>query len=270
MRTIALLTGLLLSTFGYSQPKITGDWTQGGLLQGQTAPGSKVFIFDREVKVSPEGHFVFGLGRNTAKEIELVIQTGKGAKQIYRYPVKQRDYKTQKINGVDKKYVSPPAEVAKRIKREASQIWLARQTETPKRYYVKGFDWPASGPITGVYGSQRVFNGVPKRPHYGLDIAGPVGAKVVAPAPGVITLTHDNMYYSGGTLIIDHGHGVSSTFLHLSKILVEEGTLVQQGQLVAELGATGRVTGPHLDWRINWFNQRLDPYLLLPPAPNTQ
>ncbi len=267
VRYFVLVIAVCFTSFVYSKPQIQGDWIQGGLLQGKVAPGSKVFIFDREATVSQEGHFVFGLGRDTEKSIELIVQSADGERQTYPYSVKQRSYKTQRIDGVDKKYVAPPPEVSKRIKRDASQVRQARKLDTSIRHYAQGFDWPAEGPITGVYGSQRVFNGVPKRPHYGLDIAGPVGTRVVAPASGVITLTHDNMYYSGGTVIIDHGHGVSSTFLHLSKILVKEGARVQQGELVAELGASGRVTGPHLDWRVNWFNQRLDPLLLLPPAP---
>ena len=170
------------------------------------------------------------------------------------------------IEGVDDKYVRElSAELKKRTQAEAGQVWRARQTLRASSEYAKGFIWPAEGPVTGVYGSQRVFNGVPKRPHYGLDIAGPVGTPVVAPASGEVTLVNEDMYYSGGTLVIDHGQGVSSTFIHLSKIHVKSGESIAQGQLIAEMGATGRVTGPHLDWRINWFNQRLDPALVLPP-----
>ena len=129
------------------------------------------------------------------------------------------------------------------------------------------FVWPIEGRITGVYGSQRVYNGVAGRPHYGVDVAAPVGAEVNAPAAGRIVLAHNNMFYSGGTLIIDHGHGLTSSFLHLSKILVEEGQEVQGGELVAEVGATGRVKGPHLDWRMNWRGARVDPELLVPEMP---
>ncbi len=257
--------GILLCPAVYAELSISGKWIQGGLLQGKTEPANKVFVFEREVKVSDNGHFVFGLGRDTAKQIELVVTNPAGETRRYQYVVQQRNYATQKIEGVAQKYVAPPPEVSQRIKREAAKVWKARQQVTESFEYTLGFDWPAEGPVTGVYGSQRVFNGVPKRPHYGLDIAGPVGTKVVAPAAGRVSLTDDNMYYSGGTLIVDHGYGVSSTFIHLSKILVEEGDYVDRGQLIAEIGATGRVTGPHLDWRINWFDQRLDPELLLPP-----
>ncbi len=262
---LVFFVGILLCQAAVAEPSISGNWVQGGLLQGKTNPANKVFLLDREVDVSDKGHFVFGLGRDTAKQIELVVTNPAGEKQSYQYAVKQRNYATQKIEGVEQKYVAPPPEVSQRIKREAAKVWQARQQVTESFEYTLGFDWPAEGPVTGVYGSQRVFNGVPKRPHYGLDIAGPVGTKVIAPAAGRVSLTDDNMYYSGGTLIVDHGYGVSSTFIHLSKILVEEGDYVDRGQPIAEIGATGRVTGPHLDWRINWFDQRLDPELLLPP-----
>ncbi len=262
---LILSAGLLLSQIGVAEPSISGKWIQGGLLQGKIDPTNKVFVFEREVKVSDKGYFVFGLGRDTAKQIELVVVNSAGENKRYQYDVDQRSYATQKIEGVAQKYVAPPPAVCQRIKRAAAKVWKARQQITESFEYALGFDWPAEGPVTGVYGSQRVFNGVPKRPHYGLDIAGPVGTKVIAPAAGRVSLTDDNMYYSGGTLIVDHGYGVSSTFIHLSKILVKEGDYVERGQLIAEIGATGRVTGPHLDWRINWFDQRLDPELLLPP-----
>ncbi len=262
---LILSVNILLGQVVNAEPIISGKWVQGGLLKGKTDPANKVFVFKREVKVTNKGHFVFGLGRDTAKQIELTIESPEGKKQRYQYEVEQRRYATQKIEGVEQKYVAPPSEVSQRIKREAAKIWKARQQTTESLEYALGFDWPAEGPVTGVYGSQRVFNGVPKRPHYGLDIAGPVGTKVVAPAAGRVSLRDNDMYYSGGTLIVDHGYGVSSTFIHLSKILVGEGDYVERGQLIAEIGATGRVTGPHLDWRINWFDQRLDPELLLPP-----
>ncbi len=262
-------TGLLPVGATLAEPVISGQWIQGGLLKGKTAPGNKVRIFGREVYVDQHGGFVFGLGRDAAESVALTIENGDGSQQQFTYQVKQREYRTQKIEGVEQKYVAPPPEVTKRIKNEAARVWQARRQTSNHAHFGAGFSWPLIGPITGVYGSQRIFNGVPKRPHYGLDIAGPVGAVVSAPAPGVVTLAHDDMYYSGGTLIIDHGQGVSSTFIHLSKLLVGVGESVQRGRAVAEVGATGRVTGPHLDWRINWFDQRLDPYLLLPPMPDS-
>ena len=243
---------------------VMGQWIQGGMLTGKTEPGAKVKVLGREAYVDANGAFVFGLGRDTAAEITLEVTTANGKVVTRTYPVEQREYDIQKIEGVAQKYVKPPAEVSERIKRENASVWRARQTLRKTDEFAKGFLWPAKGRITGVYGSQRVFNGVPKRPHFGLDIAGPTGTKVIAPAAGEVTFANDDLYYSGGTLIVDHGQGISSTFIHLSKLHVNVGDKVATGDLIAEIGATGRVTGPHLDWRVNWFNERLDPMLLLP------
>ena len=160
--------------------------------------------------------------------------------------------------------VTPPDSVLARIKDDNWRVAKARKTSSERADFAARFIWPAEGPITGVYGSQRVFNGVPKRPHYGVDVGAPTGTQVIAPAGGKVTLAHPDLYYSGGTIIIDHGLGVNSTFLHLSKLTVEPGEMVKQGQKIGEIGATGRATGPHLDWRINWFSERLDPALLVP------
>ena len=246
--------------------EVKGSWIQGALLRGKVDLHSSVRIFDRDVNVMETGEFVFGLGRDTPEVVNIeVVKDGKS--YFYPFSVQQRSYKVQRIDGVANKYVQPPEDVLDRIKAENRTVRRARQTDRNSVEFLKGFELPAKGPITGIYGSQRVFNGVPKRPHFGLDIAGPVGAPVQAPAPGVVTLANDDLYFSGGTLIVDHGQGVSSTFIHLHKILVKEGDQVQAGQLIAEIGATGRVTGPHLDWRVNWFNQRLDPQLLLVDHP---
>jgi murein DD-endopeptidase MepM/ murein hydrolase activator NlpD len=153
--------------------------------------------------------------------------------------------------------------VLERIRREGRLVRQARADNDPREDFLQGFIKPLEGPITGVYGSQRVYNGVPKNPHYGLDIARPTGTVVVAPAPGIVKLVHDDMYYSGGTLVLDHGYGLSSSFIHLSGALVKEGQRVEAGDAIAKVGATGRATGPHLDWRVNWFNVRLDPALVL-------
>lgn len=242
-----------------SDIKLQSELVQGGLVFGQTEPETSIQVFGKSVYVDAQGKFIFGLGRDVKSTLDIVVNG-----ESKSYPVKQRQYQLQKIEGVDQKYVKPPASVQERIKNDAALVWGARQGLLKKDYFAEGFIWPAEGPVTGVYGSQRVFNGVPKRPHYGLDIAGPVGSKVVAPVSGVVRLSHNDMYYSGGTLVIDHGYGLTSTFIHLSRIHVAKGEEVKQGQLIAEIGATGRVTGPHLDWRMNWYDQRLDPYLVLP------
>ena len=268
VRNYMVLILLLVSPLLFAQElQIEGTWRQGELLKGKVPAGTKVIIFDHDVHVSKSGNFIFGLGRNASEHVVIAAQFPSGEKRDYRFSVEQREYNIQYIEGVKKDHVSPPKALTKRIKAEAGQVWLARQNKYSDDYFSGGFLWPLLGPITGVYGSQRFYNGVPKNPHYGLDIAATEGTLVNAPAPGLVTLVHDDMFYSGGTLILDHGQGLSSTFIHLSKILVEKGDYVKQGQGIAEVGATGRATGPHLDWRINWLNQRLDPFPLLPPKP---
>ena len=164
--------------------------------------------------------------------------------------------------------VEPPPEQLQRIRSDSAVVREARRSVTAKTDFLSGFIKPLEGPITGVYGSQRVYNGVPKSPHYGLDYAAPTGTIVNAPASGLVRLAHPDLFYSGGTLIIDHGHGLTSSFLHLSDILVSEGSVVQRGDAIAKVGATGRATGPHLDWRMNWRNVRIDPALVLQAFPS--
>lgn len=257
-----------LSVFSYAEEPIEfllGRFQQGNLVVAKTFPLSTVHVNERLVNVDKQGRFVFGIGRDDTDAVVITIKQPDTTSITRSFPIESRSYDTQKITGVDQKYVSPPEAVLQRIQQDNRQVKQARaKSSASPIFFDSGFIWPADGPITGVYGSQRIFNGVPKRPHFGLDIAGPVGAKVVAPASGIVMLAHNDMYYSGGTLIIDHGFGISSTFIHLSDIHVTVGQKVQQGELIANIGATGRVTGPHLDWRINWYNQRLDPQLLLP------
>ncbi|MGS2719002.1 M23 family metallopeptidase [Paraglaciecola aestuariivivens] len=260
----ALISFGVSSTLLAANIELKGELTQGSLVRGQLPANSQLWLNDSPVKVSPEGLFAFGFGRDAKLEHSLKWQDAKGNNYQQSIVLTARDYPTQKIEGVASKYVSPPESVSKRIAKDNQQIAQARATFTAKTFFYQDFIWPAQGPISGVYGSQRIFNGVPKRPHYGLDVAAPTGTPVYAPADGIVSLFEANMYYSGGTMIIDHGYGVTSTFLHLSKAHVSVGTEVKQGDLVAEIGATGRATGAHLDWRINWFKERLDPELLVP------
>jgi len=246
--------------------EIQGSWQQGGLLLAKTQPGTPVIFQGRSVQVSPEGYFVLALGRNAPPSVDLKLGSGDDA-VVKTYAVRQRQYDIQRVEGVPQKTVTPPPEVTERIRKEAAMVADARAVLSPRLDYLAGFAKPLEGPITGVYGSQRVYNGSPRSPHYGLDIAAPTGAVVLAPAPGVVRLAHSNMYYSGGTLIVDHGYGVSSTFIHLSEITVSEGEEVLAGDPIAKVGATGRATGPHLDWRINWFDVRVDPALVLDQYP---
>ncbi|WP_211210723.1 M23 family metallopeptidase [Hahella ganghwensis] len=243
--------------------ELQGELVQGGMVIGRAPQGSQVWLNDEVVKVTPDGRFVFGFGRDSENTHQLKIKYPNGTEALRELEVKPRDYDIQYIEGISKKIMSPNEEDLKRIRRENSMVAKARAGASVREDFLETFIWPAKGPITGVYGSQRFYNGEPRRPHFGLDIAAPRGAEVIAPASGKVVLAHNNMFFSGGTLIMDHGYGITSTFIHLDAILVEEGQEVKQGDAIARVGATGRATGPHLDWRINWFNTRLDPQLLM-------
>ena len=266
---IKLVLGLGVLSIGIQVKAldISGVWSQGGLLVGRVAPEDSVVFMGRQVRLSNDGVFVIGLGRDAPAEAVVTVTSALGEQQ-HRFSVAQRSYREEIIEGVPQRTVTPPQEVLARIRKEAAMVKQARTNDTDIRHFLAGFTLPAQGRISGVYGSRRVYNGTPGRPHFGLDIAAPTGTPVYAPASGEVRLTHEDMYYSGGTLIIDHGHGVSSTFIHLSEVLVSPGDIVTQGDLIARIGSSGRATGPHLDWRINWFDVRLDPALVLEQFPS--
>lgn len=250
---------------GYAT-ELRGAWVQGGLLLGKAEPGTEIAFNGKPVSVSPAGDFVVALGRDESATATLT-SSFEGQSTSTTYEVVSRKYDIQYIEGVPQQTVTPPPEVISRIQREAAMVAKARAIVDPRLDYLAGFSSPLKGPITGVYGSQRFYNGTPRNPHFGLDIAAPNGTLVVAPAPGVVRFANADLYFSGGTLIIDHGYGVSSSFIHLSDILVEEGQVVARGDNVAKVGATGRATGPHLDWRINWLDVRVDPAIVLEQFP---
>ncbi|MDZ4730706.1 MAG: M23 family metallopeptidase [Xanthomonadales bacterium] len=250
-----------------AQTQISGEVIQGGLIFGQSQPGSTVTLDGESVLTSADGHFVIGFDRDESGTRELVISSPAQMPETMALTVQARQYDVERVDGLPPRTVTPDPEAAERIKQEAAMVASARRLRDQRIDYLYGFEWPAAGRISGVYGSQRVLNGEPGRPHYGLDIAAPTGDPVYAPAGGIVTLAYDDMYFSGGTLIVDHGQGLSSTFLHLSEILVETGSTVSQGDLIARIGATGRASGPHLDWRMNWLNRRVDPQLLVKGEP---
>jgi hypothetical protein len=259
------LLALLFSSSAAAELSLTGELTQGSLLQGQVTAGAKVLLNGRTIRTSKQGVFLLGFGRDEQLGHTLKVTYPDGSVEQRKIELVKRDYDIQRVDGLPPSKVTPPKRDWKRIKAEGALVKKARKRNDERADFLTGFKWPAIGRISGVYGSQRILNDKPRRPHFGVDVAAPVGTNVVAPADGLVTLVHNDMFYSGGTLIIDHGYGLSSTFLHLSKILVSEGTAVKQGTLIAEIGATGRVSGPHLDWRMNLFNKRLDPALLVGP-----
>ena len=244
--------------------ELRGKLTQGGLIFGKAAPGTKVSLDGRVVRVSPDGDFVFGFGRDAPASAVLKIERPGQAAEERSLAIATREYRIQRIDGLPRRMVTPPKSVLDRIKRENGEIAKLRAEDSPKVHFLGTWLRPSPGRVTGVYGSQRILNGKPRRPHFGIDFAAPTGTPVVAPAGGTIVLAHKDMYYTGGTIIIDHGHGLTSAFLHLSALSVKVGQNVDRGQKIGAIGATGRATGPHLDWRINWFDQRIDPAYLLP------
>ncbi len=244
---------------------LSDDLVQGGVVFGRLQQPAKVWVDGRAVDVDAQLRFVFGLDRDAPETLTITTQLQGQEQQQWHYEVATRHYNLQKITGIKRSIMQPSAADIKRIKADVREAKAARKQDLALDAWQQRFIWPITGRITGVFGSQRVYNGVPSRPHYGVDIAAPTGSAVVAPAGGVITLANPDMFYSGGTVFIDHGRGLSSAFLHLSKLDVSVGEKVTQGQLIGEVGASGRSTGPHLDWRMNWFDRRVDPQLLVPP-----
>ncbi len=268
-----LALGAVLSVLLWPDPsragslKLDGRLTQGALVIGTTEPDTGVQLDGRVVRVSPEGRFLLGFGRDAPPQmiLDLVFPDGTRAKRTLE--IAARQYDIRRIDGLPPDKVSPPPEVLERIQREAALVAEVRKVDRPQTLFESGFVWPVTGEITGIFGSQRVMNGEPRRPHFGVDIAATEGTPVTAPADGVVVLAHPEMYFSGGTVIIDHGHGLSSAYLHMKEVWVREGDRLGQGDPIGTVGATGRVTGAHLDWRFNWFEERLDAMLIAGPMP---
>lgn len=252
--------------------EFSGNFIQGGIAIGRVQPGAKIHLGKQQVRVSPDGWFLLGFGRDEKPNVLLDVDFADGKKQQQTLNIKARKYEIQRIDGLPPSKVTPSAEDLKRIKRENALISAARHRDEPRTDFLSDFEWPVIGRVSGVFGSQRVLNGKPKRPHYGVDVAAPNGTTVRAPAPGVVTLVHQDMFYTGGTINLDHGHGLTSIFVHLSGISVTEGQRVEKGSVIGSVGATGRATGPHLHWGMNWFQARIDPMLLVGdmPSPSSQ
>jgi murein DD-endopeptidase MepM/ murein hydrolase activator NlpD len=254
MRILISLFFLLITTSSFAVT-FDGKFTQGSFILGKTEPGSEVFIDKKKVKVTPDGYFVFGLGRDRKNDVVITINKKKIVKKVYK-----RKYNIQRIDGLEEKKVTPPEEVYERIKRENGWIGEVRAINSNLTFFTKKFIVPVENAIiSGVYGSQRILNGKPKWPHYGLDFAADEGTEIKAMLNGTVTLAEPDLFYTGGTLIFDHGHGISTLYMHMKEILVKKGQEVKQGDIIGTVGSTGRATGAHLDVRLNWFQIRLDP-----------
>ena len=239
-----------------------GKFLQGHYILGITDSSAKITVDKKEVKVSKDGYFVFGIDRD--RKFDLIItKVIDGKKEKIIKQVLKRKYTIQRIDGLEESKVTPPESVYKRIKEENNRIGEARAVNSDLPFFKNQFIMPVKGIISGVYGSQRILNGKPKWPHYGIDIAAKQGTKIKSSATGIVTMAESDLYYTGGTIIMDHGHGISTIYSHLATLNVKIGDEVLQGDIIGTVGSTGRSTGPHLDFRVNWFQTRLDPMSVL-------
>lgn len=244
----------LLAATAAQAVELNGRLEQGGLVIGQARPGAQVALDGRPVPTDANGRFLLGFGRDAPAQAMLEVD---GQRQDLT--VARREWKVQRIDGLPPAKVTPdPAELA-RIKTENELVAARRAVITPVALFLSGLTSPADGPASGVFGSQRVLNGEARAPHSGADIAAPVGAPVRAVADGVVTLAHPDMFFTGITVMIDHGLGLQSVYAHLSRMEVSEGMPVRRGQIIGAVGASGRVTGPHLHWGLSWLDVRVDP-----------
>lgn len=267
----ALATGIValatMPSAAFAKVDLRGKLEQGAVIVGDIDPGAHVTLDGKPVMVSGDGLFVMGFGRDAAPTATLKVTYADGRAETRKLAIAKRDYEIQRINGVARKYVTPPADVLKRIAKERKLKAASRPTDTPDTYFAKKFEWPAKGIISGVYGSQRIFNGKPRRPHFGVDVAAPTGTPIVAPADGIVRLAQPDMFFEGGLVFLDHGHGLIGYFMHMSKIDVKTGEHVKRGQKIGEIGQTGRATGPHVHWGMTWLGTYVDPATLVGPMP---
>ena len=267
---VFLLVVLILFgiTAANAEVEVEGTAKQGGLLIGSlNGEAATVSLDGTPVPVAPDGRFLLGFGRDAAPNAELNIAYGDGRRETRVLTVAQRDYKVQRIDGLPQKQVTPDPAALKRIRTDNAAIGRVRAEILAASHFASGFQWPVMGPVTGVFGSQRILNGKPKNPHNGTDVAAPAGTVITAPADGVVALADPDMFYTGKTVMLDHGLGLTSVYAHMSAILVTPGQVVKQGTPIGRIGQTGRVTGPHLHWGVTWQKTHLDPMLLTGPMP---
>ncbi|MEE2705033.1 MAG: M23 family metallopeptidase [Pseudomonadota bacterium] len=247
--------------------ELMGKLEQGGIAYGWAKPGEKLFLDKREISIDKNGFFIFGLGRNAKPESILVTKYQDGTHSEKVIEILKRDWIEERVNGLPSNKVSPNKKTLERIRQEGSLISIARKKTLEKIFFLNGFMQPSQGRISGVFGSQRILNGLPRSPHSGLDIAAPVGTPVRATADGIVSLVHEDMVLTGKTIIIDHGMGLNSVYIHLNDIYVKQNQSVLQGDKIATIGMTGRTTGPHLHFGISWYSVKLDPQTVMSALP---
>ena len=262
-KIIKLIVIIFFFTFKTNAVEFNGKFIQGHFIIGKTEPGFKVIIDKKEIKVSKDGYFAFGIGKDRKYDVVIKILNHDKTEKIVK-KVQKRKYNIQRIDGLEEKKVTPPEEVYERIKKENKLIAEAREINSDLDFFKNKFILPVDDAIvTGIYGSQRILNGKPRWPHYGIDFAQKLGTPIKAMASGIVTLSEKDLYFTGATLIFDHGHGISTLYMHMDEIFVDKGDIVEQGEIIGTVGSSGRSTGPHLDVRLNWFGTRLDPATVL-------
>jgi hypothetical protein len=261
LRSAAALSLWPLASKG-SSPRLTliGSLEQGSLIVGRVCSGARVMFDDASVHVSPVGIFACGLEWNRTASARLAVRFPDGTAETRDIVPIVRQYAVEAINGLPPDTVTPPADALERIHRESQLIFDARRKDSDLTWFADPFDWPAPGILSGTFGSQRIDNGKAMAPHMGVDMANAEGTPIRAPANGTVSIS-DDFYLDGGFSLLDHGHGVSTCYLHQSKRMVRAGEEVQRGQVIGLIGQTGRATGPHLHWAMNWFQVKLDPSL---------
>lgn len=257
---------------GKADLALEGRAVQGGLMVGRTRARAKVWLEDNKVPVARDGRFLLGFARKAGADLKLRIELPGGRIKVRTLKVEQRRYDIERIDGLPHRKVTPSPAALKRIKAERKLITKARRRFSEGSFSGAGFSWPLQGRISGIYGSQRVLNGKPRAPHLGVDIAAPKGTPIRAPAAATVVLAYDEMFFSGKLIILDHGLGLSSVYAHMSSLAVKAGDTVKRGDVIGAVGATGRVTGPHLHWGVHLLGLGLDPALLagamsVTPAP---
>ena len=257
-----ILVLIIFTTSQVNAIEFYGKFIQGHFILGKTDPAAKIIIGKKKVKVSNDGFFVFGIDRDRKFDLIFTKVINEKKSKIVKKVLK-REYNIQRIDGLEESKVTPPESVYKRIKKENNAIGEARAINSNLQFFKEKFIMPVNGIISGVYGSQRILNGKPRWPHYGIDIAAKQGTMIKSSGTGIVTMAEDDLYYTGGTIIMDHGHGISTIYSHLESVLVSIGDQINQGDIIGTVGSTGRSTGPHLDFRINWFQTRLDPMSVL-------
>ncbi len=247
---------------------LEGIARQGGIVHGNARPGAQVILGKRNMPVAEDGRFLVGFGRAARTPVLLAVQHPDGTRSVHVFAVQARRYEPETIDGLPEKMVDPPGPVRKLQEMANKEIIKARLSPSLEPRYLAGFIWPTRGKITSTYGRKRVLNGKERGFHWGVDIGAPIGRKVYAPAPGTVAHVARRLPLSGNVVVLDHGLGLTSTFLHLDSVTVVKGSEVSQRDVIGKVGKTGRATGPHLDWRMNLLDIRIDPQLLVEGEPD--